>query len=120
MSATRSSRRGAPGAGRSACGQPGCPSEIAAAVGRGNAALVALAGALGPAGPAREWLCSLRHFRLAINGDDLLEAGVSAGPAIGRGLRAATAAALDGRAAGREAQLRAALAAATPGERGAR
>ncbi len=88
------------------------PSEIAAAVGGGSVELVALAGALGSAGPAREWLSVLRHVTLQIDGSDLLALGVPQGPAIGRGLRAARAAALDGRAPGRELQLRAALAAA--------
>ncbi|MGZ4173967.1 MAG: CBS domain-containing protein, partial [Solirubrobacteraceae bacterium] len=59
--------------------------------------LVALAGALGPAGKAAEWLDRLRHVRLEIDGTDLLAAGVAEGPAIGRGLRAALAAKLDGR-----------------------
>ena len=40
--------------------------------------------------------------------DDLLAAGLS-GPAVGAGLRAALAAAIDGAATDREAQLRAAL-----------
>ena len=70
---------------------------------------VALAGALGAPEQAKRWLDDLRHAKLAITGDDLLAAGLE-GPAIGRGLDAATAAMLDG-ATGREAQLAAALAA---------
>jgi len=70
---------------------------------------VALAGALGAPEQAKRWLDELRHAKLAITGDDLLAAGLE-GPAIGRGLDAATAAMLDG-ATGREAQLAAALAA---------
>jgi tRNA nucleotidyltransferase (CCA-adding enzyme) len=70
---------------------------------------VALAGALGAPEQAKRWLDDLRHAKLAISGDDLLAAGLE-GPAIGRGLDAATAAMLDG-ATGREAQLAAALAA---------
>ncbi len=85
------------------------PSEIAAAVGVGSPELVALAGALGPAGPAHAWLTSLRHVELQIDGNDLLSAGVSPGPPVGLGLRVALAAALDGRAEGREQQLREAL-----------
>ena len=87
------------------------PSEIAAAVGGPAASpeLVALAGALGPESQARQWLESLRHVRLEIDGHDLLDAGVPAGPAIGRGLRAALAAKLDGRASDRDAELAAAL-----------
>jgi tRNA nucleotidyltransferase (CCA-adding enzyme) len=89
------------------------PSEIAAAVAGAPAELVAVAGALGPERAAREWLDSLRHVRLAIDGRDLIAAGVPEGPAIGRGLRAALAAKLDRRAAGREQELAEALAAAT-------
>jgi tRNA nucleotidyltransferase (CCA-adding enzyme) len=70
---------------------------------------VALAGALGAPEQAKRWLDDLRHAKLAITGDDLLAAGLE-GPAVGRGLDAATAAMLDG-ATGREAQLAAALAA---------
>jgi tRNA nucleotidyltransferase (CCA-adding enzyme) len=60
--------------------------------------------------PARDWLERARHLRPAIGGDDLLAAGLS-GRAIGRGLRAARAALLDGEAPDRDAQLAAALAA---------
>jgi tRNA nucleotidyltransferase (CCA-adding enzyme) len=88
------------------------PSEIADAVTGAGPELVAIAGALGPAGAAREWLDSIRHVRLQIDGNDLLGAGIAAGPAIGRGLRAALAAKRDGRAPGREAELAEALRAA--------
>ena len=71
---------------------------------------VALAGGLGAPEAARLWLEDLRHKRLEITGDDLLAAGLE-GPAIGRGLDAATGAMLDGEALGREAQLAVALAA---------
>lgn len=87
----------------------GAPSEIAAAVAGAPAELVALAGALGPEPQARDWLDTLRHVRLAIDGRDLLAAGVPEGPAIGRGLRAALAAKLDRLVAGREQELAAAL-----------
>jgi len=63
---------------------------------------------------ARDWVERARHLRIAIGGDDLLAAGLS-GPPIGRGLLAARAALLDGEAAGREAQLAVALAAARGG-----
>ena len=68
-------------------------------------------GAPGSAGEAaREWLERLRHVRLAITGDDLLAAGVPAGPQIGTRLAAALARKLDGELAdGREAELNAAL-----------
>lgn len=86
------------------------PSEIAAAVAGVPSEAVALAGALGPAAEAREWLDTLRYVRLAIDGSDLIAAGVAEGPAIGRALRAALAAKLDGRASGREQELAAAIA----------
>ena len=88
------------------------PSQIADAASDAGPELVALAGALGPAGQARRWLDELRHVRLEIDGGDLLAAGVPQGPAIGRGLRAALAAKLDARASGREAELAAAVQAA--------
>jgi tRNA nucleotidyltransferase (CCA-adding enzyme) len=88
------------------------PSEIGAAVAGAGVEAVALAGALGAAEPARRWLSSLRHISLVIDGGDLLEAGVAQGPAIGVGLRAALAAALDGRGEDREHQLAVALRAA--------
>ena len=84
-------------------------SAIWALLRREAAETVALAGALGAPEQAKRWLDDLRHARLEITGDDLLAAGLE-GPAIGRGLDAATAAMLDG-ATGREAQLAAALAA---------
>jgi tRNA nucleotidyltransferase (CCA-adding enzyme) len=90
----------------------GAPSEIAAAAGAGPPELVALAGALGPETEAREWLGALRHVGLEIDGRDLIAAGVSEGPAIGRGLRAALAAKLDRRVSGRDQELAAALDAA--------
>ena len=90
----------------------GQPSEIADAVADAGPELVALAGALGPERAAREWLRELRHVRLEIGGNDLIEAGVREGPAIGVGLHAALSAKLDGRACGREAELREALQAA--------
>jgi tRNA nucleotidyltransferase (CCA-adding enzyme) len=89
------------------------PSEIARAVGAAGPEAVALAGALGPAGAAREWLDRLRDVRLEIDGRDLLEAGVPEGPAVGRGLSAALEAKLDGSLAGREDELAAALRAAS-------
>jgi len=90
------------------------PSEIAAAVRGAPVEAVALAGALDEAAApaARAWLADLRHVALAIDGDDLLAAGVPQGQAVGRGLAAALRARLDGRAPDRAAQLAAALAAA--------
>jgi tRNA nucleotidyltransferase (CCA-adding enzyme) len=88
------------------------PSEIAHAVAGAGVEAVVLAGALGAEEPARTWLERLRHIELEIDGDDLLDAGVPQGPAIGRGLTAALAAKLDGQAVGRDAELDAALRAA--------
>ncbi|HSC04504.1 MAG TPA: hypothetical protein VLC49_14335 [Solirubrobacteraceae bacterium] len=89
------------------------PSAIAAAAAGAPLELVALAGALGPEDQAREWLERLRHVRLSIDGRDLIAAGVPEGPAIGRGLRAALAAKLDGGARDREHELAEAVNAAT-------
>jgi tRNA nucleotidyltransferase (CCA-adding enzyme) len=88
------------------------PSVIAATVGGGGPELVALAGAIGPAAAASEWLERLRHVTLEIDGTDLLAAGVAEGPAVGAGLRAALDAKLDGAADDREQQLQIALHAA--------
>jgi tRNA nucleotidyltransferase (CCA-adding enzyme) len=56
------------------------------------------------------WLSELRHVRLAIDGDDLLAAGLEQGPEIGRRLDRTLETKLDGGLAeGREAELRAAL-----------
>jgi tRNA nucleotidyltransferase (CCA-adding enzyme) len=85
------------------------PSRIAAAVGRAPVELVALAGALGAEPQARRWLDELRHVRLEIDGQDLLDSGIQRGPEIGRALARALAAKLDGRAAGRDAELAEAL-----------
>jgi tRNA nucleotidyltransferase (CCA-adding enzyme) len=81
------------------------PSEIFAAVFGAPLELVALAGGLGPHQAAESWINHLRHVRLEIDGSDLLAAGVPEGPAIGRGLRAALEARLDGRAESRGAEL---------------
>jgi tRNA nucleotidyltransferase (CCA-adding enzyme) len=88
------------------------PSEIAAVIGDARPELVAFAGALGAEPEATEWLERWRHVRLEIDGGDLLAAGVPQGPAIGRALRAALAAKLDGQADTRDDELAAALRAA--------
>jgi hypothetical protein len=67
-----------------------------------------------------EWLDSYvaewRSVRLEIGGADLLAAGVGEGPAIGRGLREALRAKLDGELSnGRDAELKVALDAAEEG-----
>jgi tRNA nucleotidyltransferase (CCA-adding enzyme) len=59
---------------------------------------------------ARDWLERARHVRLEITGDDLLAAGIPAGPALGRRLERALALRIDGELEdGRDAELRAAL-----------
>jgi tRNA nucleotidyltransferase (CCA-adding enzyme) len=88
------------------------PSEIARAIDGAGPEAVALAGAQGAEAPARAWLEQLRHVRLQIDGGDLLAHGVKPGAAVGNGLRAALAAALDGEAPGRDEQLAVALRAA--------
>ena len=75
---------------------------------------VAMAGALAGSGPGRaaaeRWLADLRHIRLQISGNDLLAAGVQAGPEVGERLANALRQRLDGTIEpGRDAELRAAL-----------
>jgi tRNA nucleotidyltransferase (CCA-adding enzyme) len=92
------------------------PSEIARAARGAPIEAVALAGARGPVEQARDWIERLRHVRLDIDGGDLLRAGVPQGPRVGRGLDAALAAKLDGRAGDREQQLAYALQASRASE----
>ncbi len=61
------------------------------------------------AAAARRWLDELRHVRLTIGGDDLLAAGIAAGPQVGSRLRRALMRKLDGELHGREDELSAAL-----------
>lgn len=58
------------------------------------------------------YLTVWRNVELEIDGEDLLAAGIEQGPAIGRGLRAARHKKLEGQIAGREEELKTALAAA--------
>lgn len=81
------------------------PSAIARAVAGAPAEAVALAGSLGPATAARHWLTELRHVRLEIAGSDLIGAGIAPGPPLGRALRAALAAKLDGDVSDRAGEL---------------
>jgi tRNA nucleotidyltransferase (CCA-adding enzyme) len=74
------------------------------------AALADADGSADAADAARRWLGELCRVRLQINGDDLLGAGVAAGPEVGRRLRHALERKLDGELGeGREAELSAAL-----------
>ncbi len=102
---------------RAACAAPALddaprtPSELARELRGLPVEAVALAGARGAADPARRWLDDLRHVRLQISGEDLRAAGVAEGPELGRRLEAVLEMRLDGAlGAGREAELRAALA----------
>jgi tRNA nucleotidyltransferase (CCA-adding enzyme) len=71
---------------------------------------VAVAGARGDRDAARRWIEELRHVRLEIGGDDLIAAGLSEGPEIGRRLERTLAAKLDGAlTGGRDAELRYAM-----------
>lgn len=93
--------------------QAGTPSELHVALASVPAEAVALAGASAggvTSANARRWLGELSRMRLQITGDDLIGAGIPAGPEIGRRLDAALRKRLDGEIAdGREAELRAAL-----------
>ncbi len=94
------------------------PSQLRDALIAHTPEAIALAGALAGehssrgAEAAQQWFQSVRLVELEIGGADLLAAGVPAGPEIGRRLAHALASKLDGElAAGREAELAAALAA---------
>ena len=96
------------------------PSQLRAALAGTRVEAVAIAAALGArrnpeiAKRARRWLDELRGVKLQITGADLLAAGVAEGPEIGRRLRHALDQKLDGEiAAGRDAELQAALEAQT-------
>lgn len=86
--------------------------EIANAVGMAGIETVALAHGLRASWQALAWLQDLRHLRLQISGDDLLDHGLKQGPGIGMALEAARVALLDGQAPDRESQLAVALRAA--------
>ena len=88
------------------------PSEIARALRGLPVEAVALAGAAGAADPVRRWLGELREVALAIDGDDLIAAGIPRGPQVGRRLAATLDRRLDGELGDdRDEQLAAALAA---------
>jgi tRNA nucleotidyltransferase (CCA-adding enzyme) len=72
------------------------PSQLARVMRALPVEAIAVAGAHGAGEPARRWLQELRHVRLAIDGDDLLKAGVARGPQVGRRLAAALDRRLDG------------------------
>ena len=94
-----------------AAATPERPSEAVRLAATWDAAQLLVARALGA-----EWLdryaTEWRAVRLEITGEDLLSAGVTEGPEIGRGLEAALSGKLDGEISGRDEELRIALAAA--------
>jgi tRNA nucleotidyltransferase (CCA-adding enzyme) len=94
-----------------AAARPERASEAVELAGRHDPVELALARALGA-----EWLdrylAEWRHVRLEIDGQELLDAGVRQGPAVGRGLAEALRRKLDGEVSGREGELRVALRAA--------
>ena len=102
---------GPDGAQELAAVRPGRASEIVAAARGRSGVELALARALG-AGWLDTYVADLRRVRLEITGDDLLEAGVPQGPAVGRALDEALRAKLDGEVSGRERELEVALHAA--------
>jgi tRNA nucleotidyltransferase (CCA-adding enzyme) len=90
-------------------GVSGTDADLWRALRRERPESIELLAAAGEEG-ARRWLDEVRHRRLAIDGRDLLAAGLS-GTAVGEGLERATIAMLEGRAPDRESQLREATAA---------
>jgi tRNA nucleotidyltransferase (CCA-adding enzyme) len=90
--------------------RPARPSAVVAALRGEPVEAVAVAGARGDVATAEAYLRTWRHVRLAIDGHDLLAAGVPQGPELGRRLAAVLARRLDGELpAGRDAELDAAL-----------
>jgi tRNA nucleotidyltransferase (CCA-adding enzyme) len=88
-----------------------CPSRLRALLDGEPAEALALALALGaPAEPLLDYVARLSGMRLEIDGSDLLAAGLSQSPALGRALEETLARKLDGEVAGREDELRTALA----------
>ncbi len=83
--------------------------EIARTVGTSGIETVALAFSQGSPSQSLTWLQDLRHLKLEITGDDLIENGIPQGPELGRALSAARDALYDGEAPDRESQLRVAL-----------
>jgi len=94
-----------------ALAKPDSPSAAVELAQRHGAAELALARALG-ADWLDEYLGVWRTVELEIDGADLIAAGIPQGPTLGRGLRAALRAKLDGEIDGREQELAVALEAA--------
>lgn len=94
-----------------AAAKPELPSQAVGLAARHDSIELVLARALGA-----EWLdrylAEWRDVSLEIDGGDLIDAGLSQGPALGRGLEQALRRKLDGEIAGRDEELAAALEAA--------
>jgi tRNA nucleotidyltransferase (CCA-adding enzyme) len=104
------------GARELAAASPGRPSEaVELARGRSGVELV-LARAQG-ADWLDRYMTEWSHVKLEITGEDVLEAGIPEGPAVGRGLTAALQRKLDGEIAGRDEELAAAVEAARSSQR---
>jgi tRNA nucleotidyltransferase (CCA-adding enzyme) len=103
---------GSPGREKSlAAADPQRPSEAVELTHRVDPVELVLARALGAQWLDR-YLLEWRSVKLDIDGDDLIAAGVSPGPALGRGLAEALRCKLDGEIDGREEELGVALAVA--------
>ena len=91
-------------------GRAHTPSELAALLRREPPDALALALAMqAPPDDVLRWVSELRDVRLDITGDDLIAAGVSEGPRLGRALDETLARKLDGLVSGREEELEQAL-----------
>lgn len=90
---------------------PARPSEAVELARQADESELVLARAMG-ADWLDRYLAEWRGVTLEIDGEDLIKAGVSPGPPLGRGLEVALRRKLDGEIAGREEELAAALAAA--------
>lgn len=96
--------------------QPATGSEVASLAAGFSPSEVVIARALGAAW-LDGWCEDLRSVTLEIGGDDLIAAGVPAGPLVGVGLAAAMSAKLNGEVNSRGDELEAALLACRAGER---
>lgn len=95
-----------------AAAEPGRPSEAVELARGASAEELVIARALG-ASWVETYVDQYRKVDLEISGEDLVAAGVPEGPGVGLGLAEALRRKLDGEISGREAELEAALAAAS-------
>lgn len=84
-------------------------SEIARSVGTSGIETVSLAACQGSPSQSLTWLQELRHLKLDITGNDLINHGIPEGPRLGEALQAAKDALYDGTATDRDSQLQVAL-----------